>query len=102
MGSGVAFLDYDSDGDQDLLLRQLLPLARARSKAGQPPTQALYRNDGKGHFEDVTKEAGLDKTFYGRAWPWATTTTTATPTSTSRPSAAATSSATTARATSTT
>ena len=30
-----------------------------------PPTQALYRNDGKGHFEDVTKEAGLDKTFFG-------------------------------------
>ncbi len=30
------------------------------------PTQALYRNDGKGHFEDVTKEAGLDKTFYGQ------------------------------------
>ena len=30
------------------------------------PTQALYRNDGKGHFEDVTKAAGLDKTFYGQ------------------------------------
>ncbi len=30
------------------------------------PTQALYRNDGKGHFQDVTKEAGLDKTFYGQ------------------------------------
>ena len=46
-------------------LRQLVPLARAtRSKPA--PTQALYRNDGKGHFEDVTKEAGLDKTFYGQ------------------------------------
>ena len=36
--------------------------ARGQTRA----TQALYRNDGKGHFEDVTKEAGLDKTFYGQ------------------------------------
>ena len=36
------------------------------TKEGQAPTQKLYRNDGKGHFQDVTKEAGLDKTFYGQ------------------------------------
>ena len=36
------------------------------NKAAPAPTQALYRNDGKGHFEDVTKQAGLDKTFYGQ------------------------------------
>ena len=35
-------------------------------EAKPAPTQALYRNDGKGHFEDVTKQAGLDKTFYGQ------------------------------------
>ena len=46
------------------VLRQLVLLAQARGPAG--PTQALYRNDGKGHFEDVTKAAGLDKTFYGQ------------------------------------
>ena len=41
------------------------PPGRATTSS-RPPTQALYRNDGKGHFEDVTKAAGLDKTFYGQ------------------------------------
>ena len=63
MGSGVAFLDYDSDGDQDLFFvnSENWPDAQAAAK----PTQALFRNDGKGHFDDVTKDAGLDKTFFG-------------------------------------
>jgi hypothetical protein len=64
MGAGVAFLDYDRDGDQDLLFvnSSYWPLHPVKPA----PTQALYRNDGKGHFEDVTREAGLDKTFYGQ------------------------------------
>src|SRR5262249_2173401 len=57
--------DYDGDGDQDLFFVNSEPWPD-RKKEGEPgPTQALYRNDGKGHFEDVTKEAGLDKTFFG-------------------------------------
>jgi hypothetical protein len=64
MGSGVAFLDYDKDGDQDLLLVNSSDWPGHETKPA--PTQALYRNDGKGHFTDVTKEAGLDKTFYGQ------------------------------------
>src|SRR5262249_33432914 len=63
MGSGAAFFDYDNDGDQDLLL------INSDVWPGKPspshPTQKLYRNDGKGHFQDVTNEAGLDKTFFG-------------------------------------
>ncbi|QEH33399.1 ASPIC and UnbV [Aquisphaera giovannonii] len=64
MGAGVAFLDYDNDGDPDLLFVNSCPWPGHESAS--PPTQALYRNDGKGHFADVTKEAGLDKTFYGQ------------------------------------
>jgi hypothetical protein len=64
MGAGAAFLDYDRDGDQDLFLVNSCDWTE---RGKQPaPTQALYRNDGKGHFVDVTKEAGLDKTFYGQ------------------------------------
>jgi hypothetical protein len=64
MGAGVAFFDYDRDGDQDLFFvnSSYWPLHEIKPA----PTQTLYRNDGKGHFEDVTKEAGLDKTFYGQ------------------------------------
>jgi hypothetical protein len=64
MGSGAAFFDCDGDGDQDLLFVNSAPWPG--HEADPPPTQRLYRNDGKGRFEDVTKEAGLDKTFYGQ------------------------------------
>jgi hypothetical protein len=64
MGSGAAFFDYDNDGDQDLFLVNSSDWPGHATKPA--PTQALYRNDGKGHFVDVTKEAGLDKTFYGQ------------------------------------
>jgi len=63
IGSGAAFLDYDNDGDQDLFL------VNFRYWPDHPgdsvPTQALYRNDGNGHFEDVSKEAGLAIETYG-------------------------------------
>ena len=47
-GAGCAFLDYDNDGWQDILL------------VGQPHV-ALYHNLHNGHFEDVTAKMGLDK-----------------------------------------
>ncbi len=62
MGSGLAFLDYDNDGDQDLFLVNSCPWGEA---AGPKPTQSLYQNDGTGKFRDVTKEAGLDQTLFG-------------------------------------
>src|SRR5262249_46337296 len=64
MGAGTAFLDYDLDGDQDLFFVNSSFWPGHSVKPA--PTQALYRNDGKGHFEDVTKAAGLDRTFYGQ------------------------------------
>lgn len=63
MGSGVAFFDYDNDGDQDLFL--VNGCGWPGAKDNTKPTQCLYQNDGKGHFKDVTKEAGLDKTLFG-------------------------------------
>ncbi len=64
MGAGAAFLDYDGDGDPDLFLVNSAPWpGRGTATA---PTHRLYRNDGAGRFEDVTREAGLDKVFYGQ------------------------------------
>ncbi|MCG6941609.1 MAG: CRTAC1 family protein [Thiohalocapsa sp.] len=64
IGSGAAFFDYDRDGDQDLFL------VNSREWPGhetlvEQPTQKLYRNDGSGHFEDVTAGSGLDIATYG-------------------------------------
>lgn len=46
-GHGCAFLDFDRDGWLDVLL-----IAEPRCR--------LYRNDGRGHFRDVTAAMGLD------------------------------------------
>lgn len=62
LGSGCAFLDYDGDGWQDILL------VNGRDWPGhqrQRSTLALYRNNRNGTFTDVTKAAGLDLEMYG-------------------------------------
>ena len=64
MGGGCAFLDYDSDGDQDLLLVNSNTWPWDET-LGSAPTAALYSNDGTGHFRNVTNEAGFDVTLYG-------------------------------------
>ena len=65
MGSGVAFLDYDGDGKQDLLFVNSCSWPGHEDKSRPAPTMALYRNKGDGTFEDVTEKAGLACTFYG-------------------------------------
>ncbi len=62
MGAGVAALDYDGDGDDDLLFVQSgkLPVDGAGG-----PGAALYRNDGAAGFVDVTAAAGLRLAVYG-------------------------------------
>jgi hypothetical protein len=65
MGGGVAFFDFDNDGDQDLLFvnSSYWP---DHVPPGEPlPTAALYANDGRGHFTDVTVGSGLDVSLYG-------------------------------------
>ena len=64
IGSGAAFFDYDRDGDQDLFLVNSSEWKDHRTLPA-PPTQHLYRNDGNGHFEDVTAAAGLALSTYG-------------------------------------
>jgi enediyne biosynthesis protein E4 len=63
LGSGAAFLDYDSDGDVDLYIVNAADLPGSTTVPA--PTNALYRNDGTGRFEDVTAEAGVGHTGYG-------------------------------------
>jgi hypothetical protein len=62
MGSGGAFLDYDGDGWQDVLL------VNSKGWPGQKggrATSALYRNQKNGTFADVSAAAGLDVEMYG-------------------------------------
>ena len=62
LGSGVAFLDADNDGWQDILM------VNGRNWPGQtgPATfPALYHNNGNGTFTDVTRTAGLAVDMYG-------------------------------------
>ncbi|MCA9125027.1 MAG: CRTAC1 family protein [Planctomycetales bacterium] len=66
MGGGCAFFDYDSDGDQDLLFVNSQSWLNDGQAATNPPaTMALYRNDGRGNFEDVTAGSGLDVASVG-------------------------------------
>lgn len=64
MGSGVAVLDYDSDGHPDLLFVNQLPWDADVSSASAP-TMALFKNSGDGTFEDVTSAVGLDIPLHG-------------------------------------
>ena len=63
MGSGAAFLDYDTDGDLDLYIVNGAPLPSFETAA--PPKNILYRNNGNGRFSDVTVVAGVGDTGYG-------------------------------------
>lgn len=64
MGSGVAFLDFDNDGDQDLFLLNGMAWPWAQGVSPQA-TSKLYANDGTGKFSDVTKGSGLDLSLFG-------------------------------------
>jgi hypothetical protein len=100
-GSGCTFLDYDRDGHLDLFVARYLDFDLERvpkpgrntncnwkgvpvncGPRGLPPgSHTLYRNDGKGRFIDVTKQAGLSESqgsyemtavaadFNGDGWP---------------------------------
>ena len=62
MGAGAAFLDFDGDGWQDILLVNSMNWP---GHQGPRSTPALYRNKHDGTFTDVTRASGLDIEMYG-------------------------------------
>ena len=72
LGSGCAFLDYDCDGWQDILLINGMdwpghesPKSDSANHKTQRSAMRLYHNNGDGTFTDVTVRAGLDIELYG-------------------------------------
>jgi hypothetical protein len=62
LGSGCAFLDYDRDGWQDILLVNGMDWPGHKQRHS---TLRLYHNKRNGTFTDVTSRAGLDVELYG-------------------------------------
>jgi len=63
MGGGGGFIDYDNDGDADIVL---INSRYWEGREQQPAaSSALYRNDGDGRFTDVSAETGMDLHLYG-------------------------------------
>ena len=72
MGAGVAMLDYDGDGRQDLFfvngaaLDDPMPKDKVPDKSDRRYWNRLYRNEGDGTFTDVTEAAGVRGDSYGQ------------------------------------
>jgi hypothetical protein len=72
-GAGCVWFDYNNSGRPSLYVVNGRPLADSmhpyplKEKPNPPPHNHLYRNDGNGHFTDVTAESGLDPGMYSIA-----------------------------------
>ncbi len=62
MGPGVAFIDYDNDGWQDIFIVNGMDWPGHAQKHSTPK---LYHNNHDGTFTDVTHKAGLDVELFG-------------------------------------
>src|SRR6185436_11326305 len=62
IGAGCAFIDYDNDGWQDILLVNSMDWPENKKRKSFP---ALYHNNKDGTFTDVTQQAGLGVEMYG-------------------------------------
>src|SRR6202521_5070273 len=63
-GSGVALLDYDSDGWLDIYLLNGSTLPAMQGKEA-PPRAMLFHNNHDGTFTDVTEKAGVANERWG-------------------------------------
>jgi len=74
--TSATFFDYDRDGDLDLFVANYLDFTLAGNKTCtdgsgardycgprtyRPAPDRLYRNDGNGHFTDVTEASGISR-----------------------------------------
>ena len=72
-GAGCVWFDYNNDGLPDLYVANGRPLDDGmhpyplKEKPASPPHNHLYRNDGNGHFTDVTDKSGLNPDMYSIA-----------------------------------
>jgi hypothetical protein len=80
MGGGVALLDYDNDGDLDLLQIRSLLFRGPTGDTGRPSTEIsnglqkelfwthfrLFQQQSNGMFSDVTDASGLNDAGYGQ------------------------------------
>jgi hypothetical protein len=70
-GSGAAWLDYDNDGNMDLLIvnggtmDQLRKTLAGEKMPPAPQAVYLFHNLGNGRFEDVTAKSGLANPYWG-------------------------------------
>jgi hypothetical protein len=62
--AGLALFDYDADGWIDIYFLNGAPLPGTQH-IGDPPRNALYRNEGGWKFVDVTAQAGVGDTGFG-------------------------------------
>jgi hypothetical protein len=63
MAGGVAVFDYNNDGAPDIFFTNGADIRTLR-KTAPKYFNRLFRNDGKGHFQDVTDAAGLRGTGF--------------------------------------
>jgi hypothetical protein len=63
MGGGAGFVDYNRDGNLDIVLIRGATIESYR--AGGEPVCTLYRGDGAGRFQNVTEDAELNARGWG-------------------------------------
>jgi hypothetical protein len=72
-GGGCVWFDFNNSGHPSLYVVSGRPLDDSmhpyplKDKPIPPPHNHLYRNDGNGHFTDVTDQAGLNPDMYSIA-----------------------------------